>query len=160
MRKVCSRFARSEADIDDAEQDAWLAAWESRATFRGTGSAQSFVAGVAFRRCLTTYRDSRRAKRCAPLVDITDEAVANTVVAPDDKPDELLRRSEDRALVNEALAALDRGDAVLLLLRTEDVDAPEAAKLLGSTKTAVQADTARAWRRVRRLLDVTPRRAA
>ncbi len=110
--------------VDDATQEVFCVAMRRLEQIE-PGAERSFLFGVAMR----VASDARRA--CARSRERTDQEAVDVAVATSPTPEGLLSEQEARALLDEALDALDdEARAVFVLFEIEGFTSPEIASLL------------------------------
>jgi RNA polymerase sigma-70 factor (ECF subfamily) len=143
---VARRWCRSDAEAEDAVQDALLAAGTHLGDWRGEGSVEGWVVRVVTRACTRM----RRGRKNDPALHATDLDVA------DGTPDAawLAERADLTRALGEALAQLSPEDrAMLVLAEAEGWTGPEIAARTGLTPEAVRARLSRARKRARAHLE-------
>ena len=126
------RSLTSDADrAEDALQETFIAAWRSAGTFRGDGSARSWLLTIA--RNAVHRQRRRRAGEPAEHEDLS--ALARE--AGWGRTPAFSRRLEARDLVERAMEGLSPEDREILILRdAEGTSGEEAAEMLGITLAA------------------------
>lgn len=160
----CYRMLGSNADAEDALQEAMLRAWSGLAGFEGRSSLRSWLYAIATNVCLSAA--ARRPRRALPIdlspASLVDEVpgpplLESTFVGPfpfgDAAAGQPEARLEERESVELAfVAALQllppRPRAALILHDVLGYPASEVALILGSTPTAVYSALQRAHRAV------------
>lgn len=140
---------RSEADAEDAVQDAMLRAFRSFGTFSGTAFKPWLLAIV--RNC--AYRALARRRRSGNVISL-DQAVeqapqASALDVRDDAPtpEEYMLRGADLQLIEKALGALAEPFREVLVLReVEELSYKEIATIVGVPAGTVMSRLARARR--------------
>lgn len=140
---------RSEADAEDAVQDAMLRAFRSYGTFSGTAFKPWLLAIV--RNC--AYRALARRRRSANVISL-DHAVekgpqASALDVRDEAPtpEEHMLRGADRQMIDRALTALPESFREVLVLReVEELSYKEIASIVGVPAGTVMSRLARARR--------------
>ena len=123
----------------DVLQDTLLSLARSVPTFRGESSLSTWLYTVARHACVR----KRRRRKFEPIREESIEALApadlDRLASPERDPEQSLARSETRATLDAALAALKPADREVLVLRdVEGLTAPEVAKVLGVGVAAVK----------------------
>ena len=137
--------AREPDRAEDVLQETFLAAWRGAGSFRGPGSARSWLLSIARRAAL---RDGRL-RAGEPVTSVSLDSVPLDVLAREagwgDDPGGEERRLEAKELVEAAFAALSPEDAEVLVLRDlEGFSGEEVADLLGVSLAAVKSRLHRA----------------
>lgn len=102
---VVRKLTADDATAEDALQETYVAAWRAAHTFRGEGTARSWLYGLARRQAARTWR--RRAGEPTHTTPLAELALA---AGWGDDPEALAARAEDRQLLLAALGTLRPGD--------------------------------------------------
>lgn len=140
---ACRKKTRSNADVDDAVQEAFLRALANLDQLRNPEQFGAWVRSIAVRACLDQHRHAKR------VVVIDDERqVEQPDVAP--QPDEMAERRERDAALWASMRHLGDRDRTALYLR-HVVEAPVAAVAaeLGLTEGSTRVMLVRARERLR-----------
>jgi len=122
--RTLRRLGARPADIEDLAHDVFVVVHRRLADYDARRPLRPWLFGIAFR-VASDYR--RRARHRAEVATGTIEAAS---AAP--RADDQLAAEQDRALVIEALAALDLDRRAVLILHDIDGEsAPEIARSLG-----------------------------
>jgi len=155
---VARRMLRSEEDARDAVQEAFLLAFRALPRFEGQSRISTWLHRIVVNAALMKIR-SRKARPEEPLEPLlpTFREDGHWVVrfqCWEESADELLERSEVRALVRAAIDRLPESYRTVLVLRDiEELDTAEVAEMLGVTPNAVKIRLHRARQALRTLLD-------
>lgn len=157
LTSFCYRMLGSIDDADDAVQETYIRAWQSRDSFRQESSYKTWVYRIASNLCLDKLRQAKR--RTLP-VDFSNPAAAiveprETLpesswiwVAPDfgENPEEALIRKDTLQLAFIALLQTlpPRQRAVLILKDVFDWSSKQIAETLGMSPAAVNSALQRA----------------
>ena len=134
--------AASEADAEDAFQEAFIAAWRAAASFSAGATARGWILTIARNALHRQYR--RRVGEPAAFVPL-DELERDAGWGSEEPPDALLERLEDRASLERALGDLAPADREVLVLRDlEELSGEETAAVLGITLRAMKSRLHRA----------------
>jgi len=136
---VRSRLAPRYDEIDDVVQDVFLSAWEGLDRYRGTGSLQAWVMGIARHKFEDYYRGRLRAPD-----PIEDE---NQYPDRSGPPEcyEILEQEQLQKHTQEVLSALpDQYRLALIWRYWEKASAREMALKTGKTEKAIERLLARA----------------
>ncbi len=126
-RRVC----RSDAEAQDAVQDATLAAWRYGVGFRGDGAVDRWLVRLVASAC---HRLHRGLANQAPHVVLETELAAEQPT-----PEMLAGRAELAAVLGEALLGLaPRDRAILILSDAQGWRGPEIAEALQMTPGSVR----------------------
>lgn len=139
LYRYARRMLGSDADAQDAVQDALTAAWLSADRFRGESGARTWLFGVQANCVRRAIR--RRTRRPSTPVggDVADEVLGGLPAGPTDDPVEHLVATDLRAALDAALRDLpDLQRAAWLLVQVEQLSYADAAAVLGTTSTAVR----------------------
>jgi RNA polymerase sigma-70 factor, ECF subfamily len=162
---MARRFLRNEDDARDAVQEAFLSAFRSIATFAQGSRFSTWLHRIVINACLMKLRSSRRRaedsiEELLPKFAADGHQLNHPTPGWNGSAEEILQRSETRALVRRSIDQLpDTYRAVLLLRDVEELTTAEAARLLGVTENAVKIRLHRARQALRSLLEPFFRRA-
>jgi RNA polymerase sigma-70 factor (ECF subfamily) len=148
---------RSEAEVEDAMQAAWLRAYAGLAAFHGDAAFSTWLVRIAINEGLMRLRASARFELVEdPPVD--EEAA---MAGGGETPERSASAREAVALVEEAVDALPAPYRTVFMLRdVEDLPTAEVAASLGITEEAVRVRLHRARSAVRDALLVRVRTTA
>jgi RNA polymerase sigma-70 factor, ECF subfamily len=125
--------------VDDLVQEVFLAAWEGLGQFRGFGSLQAWILGIACHKVESYYRACLR----DPEPTENEESGTETVIAPE--YDSQLDQEQLRNRVRRVLSALPEPYRLVLLWRYwEKCSARDMASKTGKTEKAIERLLARA----------------
>ncbi len=137
---VHSRLAPRYDQVDDLVQDVFMAAWEGLAGFRGSGSLQAWLMGIARHKVEDYYRRSLRAPGSIDDADQYPAASAQVL-----QFDELLEQEQLRKQAGRVLKCLpDKYRLALIWRYWEKVSTYEMALKTGKTEKAMERLLARA----------------
>lgn len=162
MLAVARRMLSSEADADDAVQEAFLAAFRAIGSFQGQSQLGTWLHRIVVNACLMRLRSraARPSVSIESLLPTFDETGhhTRTPVAWSTTPDELASRAELRAQVRSCIDRLPEGYREVLVLRDlEELDTEETARALGIHPGAVKTRLHRARQALRTLLEANLR---
>jgi RNA polymerase sigma-70 factor, ECF subfamily len=155
---LARRVLRSEADAQDAVQEAFVSAFRAIDDFQAGSRLSTWLHRIALNAALARLR-SRNRRGETSLDDLLpafleDGHHAAAPVAWKTTPQELLEREETRAQVRSAIERLPESYRTILVLRDiEGLDTAEAAEMLGITPNAAKIRLHRARIALRELLD-------
>jgi RNA polymerase sigma-70 factor, ECF subfamily len=137
---VRARLAPRHDQIEDLVQEVFLSAWESLSRYRGTGSLEAWVMGIARHKVEDHYRERLRAPE--PIED-GDQGSGVAVVEP--AVHQLLEEDQVRKKTWQVLASLPEQYRLALVWRYwERASAREMAHKTGKTEKAIERLLARA----------------
>lgn len=110
------RMCKNPADAEEAAQEAFLAAWQGLAFFRGDSSFSTWLYRLASNACVDLLRREGR-HRSAAGPSLNDEDVFVDAVDPAPTPHMLAEQAELRRQIEEGLAALPEDYRQVLILR-------------------------------------------
>lgn len=126
--RVAFRLLGSDADAQDAVQDAFVQAWRSLARFRGESSVSTWLYRIVTNRCLNLIA----ARRPTGAVDAA-------LASPAGQPPELVESRERFAAVVAGVSALPGDQRAALVLRDfEGLSYEEIGQVLGVSVAAVK----------------------
>ena len=149
---LTSRMCRNPADAEEAAQEAFLAAWQGLAFFRGESSFSTWLYRLASNACVDVLRREGR-HRSAAGPSLNDEETVIDVADDAPSPHALAERAELRQQIEEALSALPEDYRQVLILRemhqrSYDEIAEIRALDLGTVKSRIN----RGRKRLRKIL--------
>jgi RNA polymerase sigma factor (sigma-70 family) len=140
IHSLCYRLTGSMADAEDLAQDTFLAAFESRADFRGEAKVSSWLYRIAVNRCLNWRKRQQR-----------QEEAHQELARPEPQPahDDSGRAQQ----IQEALMRLPPKQRAAVVLTTyEGHSHAEAARALHCSETTVSWRLFAARRKLKRML--------
>lgn len=143
---------REQTLADDVTQQAYVAAWEHRETFRGDVPAQAWLHRIVINQALSALRRNRPT--------IRELTVADAAVSDGAPPDGIVRMGERIALFDALGQLPPRSRAAVVLRYYHDYDYAAIARILGTSPTNVGAILSRALDRLRDELEPAPLAAA
>lgn len=139
--RIAFRMTRNKADAEDVTQEALLRVWTNAASWRPTAAFGTWLYRVVVNLAIDRQRAMQRRGPHAPL----DEAGALADPGPD--PAQATARGETGRLVAAAVEELpERQRAALVLAHFEGLSNAEAAEVLGTSISGVEALLVRARR--------------
>lgn len=142
LYRLARAMLRDAAEAEDALQDAYLAAYQSLATFRGEASLATWLSRVVSNQCLARLRRQARRDNIVPMVVLpaVDEPEAAAMDAPEvETPDRALVRAELRAVLERKLDELPEAFRTVFVLRcVEELSVEETAQCLGIPEATVR----------------------
>lgn len=154
--QVARRYVGDE-EARDAVQEALLAAFKAIDRFDGKSKISTWLHRIVVNTCLRRLRrqKSRPEQSIEPLLPAFLEDGHRAEPGPDwESPEAILRRTETRELVREAIDRLPKNYRTVLLLRDiEGLSGAEVGEMLGITTGAVKVRLHRARQALREILD-------
>lgn len=130
MYRVALRMLGSQADAEDATQEAMVRAWRSLRRFRGDAALTTWLYRITTNRCLTLIERRR------PTAELDDD---RTPAAHHADPAAQLEQREAMSVLGQAIAALPAEQrAVVVLRELEGLSYDEVAEVLGVSLAAVK----------------------
>jgi RNA polymerase sigma-70 factor, ECF subfamily len=134
---------------EDLFQDAFLAVWTKRRTYRFPNRFRSWLFAIATNRCRQAFRQARS----LPVVSC-DEAIAVTMPCGEPTPSEVAVTAETVQLVAAAVSRLpDQQRTVLVLRNWNGLSYAEIAEVVGCSEATVRSHMHHALAGVRRYLE-------
>jgi RNA polymerase sigma-70 factor, ECF subfamily len=156
LLQVARRYVGDE-EARDAVQEALLAAFKAIERFDGKSRISTWLHRIVVNTCLMRLRrqKSRPEQSIEPLLPSFLEDGHRADPGPDwESPETILRRTETRELVREAIDRLPKNYRTVLLLRDiEGLSGAEVGDRLGITTGAVKVRLHRARQALREILD-------
>ncbi len=155
---VARRYLRCEEDARDAVQDAFISAFRAIASFQGGSSLSTWLHRIVVNACLMKIRTRKRRPEDSiedllPNFDETGHRVGNLDPWVE-SAESALARKETRERVRASIEKLPESYRAVLLLRDiDELSTEEAARMLGTTTTAVKVRLHRARQALRTLLE-------
>lgn len=142
LYRLARAMLRDAAEAEDALQDAYLAAYQSLAGFRGEASLGTWLSRVVANQCLARLRRQARRANILPMVPLGEpeeqERAAMTDASPE-TPEHALGRTELRALLERKLDALPEAFRTVFVMRcVEELSVEETALCLGIPEATVR----------------------
>lgn len=132
---------RSDADAEDAAQQAWLSAYTHLAQWGGRARFSTWLTRIVAREALHRLRGHGR-----DHLELVDDRPSPAASSPEDET----TRAEVRAILERAIDALPEGFRAVLVLRDlEELSSAEVGEVLGLTEEAVRVRLHRARRALR-----------
>ena len=154
---VARRYMRSDEDARDAVQEAFIAAFRSIDRFEGGSAISTWLHRIAVNCCLMKLRSGRRRPETSieellPTFDETGHRVLHEETWPE-SVEAAIERRQTRERVREAIGLLPEKYRTVILLRDiEELSTEHAARVLGTTVTAVKVRLHRARQALREIL--------
>jgi len=128
MYRLALRMLASEADAEDATQEAFVLAWQNVARFRGESAYSTWLYRIVTNHCLNV-RASRR----------PSEPLEDPMLVECGDPIEVAERRQRFSAISQAVRALPGEQRAALVLREfEGLSYAEIAHVLGITVAAVK----------------------
>jgi RNA polymerase sigma-70 factor (ECF subfamily) len=133
---------RNDAEAEDALQDAYLAAYQSLASFRGEASLATWLSRVVTNQCLARMRREKRRDNIVPIVSLGGADEQEQAAMPSEQsetPDRALVRAELRAVLERKLDELPEAFRTVFVLRAvEELSVEETARCLDIPEATVR----------------------
>ena len=113
---LTGRMCRNPEDAAEAAQEAFLAAWQGLASFRGESSFSTWLYRLASNACVDLLRREGR-RRAAAGPSLNDEELNLDVADPAPSPQEAAERRELRQQIETGLQSLSPEHRQVLILR-------------------------------------------
>lgn len=114
------RLTGREAEANDIAQETFVKVWKKLPAYKLSGTFKSWIFAIA----RNTAIDHLRKKRSSVFSDFEDEGGKNflteTLSDPDTIPAELIRKAEEKGLLDEGLDTLSVEDREILSLHYDD----------------------------------------
>jgi RNA polymerase sigma-70 factor (ECF subfamily) len=142
--------------VEETVQDAFVRAYRSLLTFKGTGDFSQWLSSIAVRTCHDYWRKAYRSREI-PLSALTEKHSQwlEQVISqrPEDTQDHTEPQMEAKEVLNWALGKLSAGDRMVLeFVYLEGLSVQEAAESLGWSKANVKVRSFRAKMKLEKIL--------
>ncbi len=142
--------------VEETAQEAFVRAYQSLPTFKGTGAFSQWLSSIVVRTCYDYWRKAYRSRE-VPMSALNEKHAQwlEEVISqmPEETPDEREPQMEAREILNWALGKLSAGDRMVLeLVYLEGCSVQETAELLGWSKANVKVRSFRARMKLEKLL--------
>jgi len=132
--RTARSILRSDAESEDALQEAWLRAWRALASFRADSKLSTWLVRIVINEALGRLR--RRSATVIPLEATMDDSDAppEDSIAGDEvqQPDRIAMRGEIRRLMEARIDTLPEAFRTVFMLRAvEELSVEEVASALG-----------------------------
>ena len=139
LYRLARATMRSDADAEDALQDAYVKAYHALAQFRGDASLSTWLARIVHNECLMRLRRDARRDNVIPMAGDADVSEREIPDAAIERPEAAAMRSQMRALLERHIDELPEAlRAVFVLRAIEDLSVQEVAQCLGLSEVAVR----------------------
>jgi RNA polymerase sigma-70 factor (ECF subfamily) len=142
LYRVARSMLRNDAEAEDALQDAYLAAYQSLAKFRGEASLATWLSRVVVNQCLGRMRRQARRDNIVPMVSLGGPDEQEHAAMPSEEsntPDRALLRAELRAVLERKLDELPETFRTVFVLRAvEELSVEETARCLNIPEATVR----------------------
>ena len=130
---VCLRMLGSEADAEEAAQDAFVKAYKSLSDFQGKSKFSTWIYRIAYNQCISVIRKKVR------MIDLVDEVPDVEVSEGDLNGLDALSIGERKKYLQMALEALGETDSmVITLFYYEELSLEEIAEITGLTSSNIR----------------------
>jgi RNA polymerase sigma factor (sigma-70 family) len=141
LYRLARAVLRSDAEAEDALQEAYLSAYRSISQFRGDAALFTWLSRVVLNECLVRQRRTARRQKVIPMVEASNidmdiDAIPAQEAAP---PERDAMRAEMRALLERKLDELPNDFRTVFVLRAvEEMSVEETAQCLGIPEATVR----------------------
>ncbi len=139
--RTARSMLKTDAEAEDALQEAYLRAWRAMADFRSEARLSTWLVRIVINEALGRLR--RRGAQVLVLEGCTDpeDASMDDLIEgnPDDRPDRAAMRTEVRALMEARIDALPEAFRTVFVLRAvEELSVEEVSAALGLPEATVR----------------------
>lgn len=139
--RTARSILRSDAESEDALQEAYVRAWRALATFRADSKLSTWLVRIVINEALGRLR--RRGATVIPLraaMDDSDEPPEDSIAGDEDQqPDRIAMRGEIRRLMEARIDTLPEVFRTVFMLRAvEELSVEEVANVLGLPEATVR----------------------
>jgi len=139
--RTARSILNSDAEAEDALQEAYLRAWRALGSFRSEARLSTWLVRIVINEALGRMR-RRGAQVLAfdPTIDLSDVSLEDVMEGnPDDRPDRAAMRSEVRTLMEACIDALPEAFRTVFMLRAvEEMSVEEVSAALGLPEATVR----------------------
>ena len=139
--RTARSILKSDAEAEDALQEAYLRAWRSLGSFRSEARLSTWLVRIVINESLGRLR--RRGAQVLALdatIDLADISMEDVMEDnPDDRPERAAMRSELRAMMEACIDALPEAFRTVFMLRAvEELSVEEVSAALGLPEATVR----------------------
>jgi len=139
--RTARSILKSDAEAEDALQEAYLRAWRALGSFRSEARLSTWLVRIVINEALGRLR--RRGAQVLAFdatIDLADVTLEDVMEGnPDDRPDRAAMRSEVRALMETCIDALPEAFRTVFMLRAvEEMSVDEVSAALGLPEATVR----------------------
>jgi RNA polymerase sigma-70 factor (ECF subfamily) len=142
LYRLARAMLRDSAEAEDALQDAYLAAFQAMANYRGEASLATWLSRVVVNQCLGRLRRQARRDNIVPMVSMEGAEEQEHAAMPSDHfdaPDQAYARAELRAVLERKLDELPEAFRTVFMLRcVEELSVEETAQILNIPEATVR----------------------
>lgn len=155
LYRLVRAVLHSNADAEDALQEAYLRAFASLAGFKGESSLSTWLSRIALNTALTRLRARKRLKRTAPAIHPAEaEIIPFPLSSSPADPERVMAQRQLLHLVEEATDALPEAFRLVFVARViEGLGVEETAELLDLPPATVKTRLHRARKLIRARLE-------
>lgn len=130
---VCVRMLTSEADAEEAAQDAFVKAYKSLNSFQGKSKFSTWIYRIAYNQCISVIRKKVR------MIDMVGEVPEGEVSEGEINGLDAIAAQERSKYLHMALEALGETDSVVVtLFYYEEFSLEEIAEVTGLTSSNIR----------------------
>ena len=139
--RTARSILKSDAEAEDALQEAYLRAWRALGSFRSEARLSTWLVRIVINEALGRLR--RRGAQVLALdatIELAEVSMDDVMEGnPDDRPDRAAMRSEVRALMEACIDALPEAFRTVFMLRAvEEMSVEEVSAALGLPEATVR----------------------
>jgi RNA polymerase sigma-70 factor (ECF subfamily) len=139
--RTARSILKSDAEAEDALQEAYLRAWRALGSFRSEARLSTWLVRIVINEALGRLR--RRGAQVLAFdatIDLADVTLEDVMEGnPDDRPDRAAMRSEVRALMEACIDTLPEAFRTVFMLRAvEEMSVEEVSAALGLPQATVR----------------------
>lgn len=162
LYRLARSMLRSNADAEEALQEAYLAAFQAMAGFRGEASLATWLSRIVANECMGRLRRQTRRHHIAPIISAANDGPEDdqdqepAAMSSDDieEPERALGRAQLRSLLERRIDELpDVFRTVFVLRAVEELSVEETARCLDIPEATVRTRHFRARSLLRESLD-------
>ncbi len=140
--RTARSILKSDAESEDALQEAYLRAWRSLANFRGDSKLSTWLARIVINEALGRLRRKRKTEAPAQFASSNDLDAPEQELVPDEpetRPDGVAMRAQLRSLIEARIDMLPASFRCVFVLRAvEELDVKQVAQALDLPEATVR----------------------
>ena len=137
--RVARTILKDDGQAEDAVQDAYIDAYRSAATFKGTAQVRTWLTRIVINRALMQVRKQKREQVVVPFTGEAGHQEVDVVDERAESPSSAVSRAELRRLLERRIDDLPIGFRTVFVMReVDDMTIPEIAECLSIPEATVR----------------------